>query len=258
MALIKKRGQVYNPWLAPPPRPFKTPAAGAVCDNCGRPAVNEVNLPDIYTGNLCGECIPEKLPYPYNENSGDRLPATGAASTGTESPAPAAKSAEDLFAEGTRFFCGDGVAQNKERALELFTAAAEMGHTEAQYDVGLCYWKGRYGKPFDWKQAVCWLEKAALKGNADAAYDLGTLYTDIITGPPVRDYKKAAEWFARAADTGHAKALNDLGKCYAEGTGVPQDYKLAKKLWKEASRKGCANAEENLQILKRKEKNKME
>ena len=61
------------------------------------------------------------------------------------------------------------------KAVKWWHQAAEQGDVEAQYNLGLCYFKGDYGKQ-DTKEAVKWLRKAAEQGyeNAkDALRELG-------------------------------------------------------------------------------------
>ena len=74
-------------------------------------------------------------------------------------------------------------------------------------------------------EAVSWYRIAADQGDADAQYNLGTMYRDG-EGVP-RDYAEALKWFRRAADQEHARAQYTLGVMYDVGRGVTQDYVLA-------------------------------
>ncbi len=241
MSIIKKRKwQVYDPGLPPPPLPFKNAAAGAECDFCGSPADYDVNLPGTYVGILCGGCKKKRLPYPYN---GEAVPPRAGADT------PGKKDAGAIFEEGTRYYSGDGVDKDRVKALELFTEAARLGHAEAQHNVGICHKSGRYGKALDILKAAWWFEKAAVQGYTAARHDLGKYYLSG-GGGYAPDYVKAVKWLTLAADAGNADSQNDLGKCYAEGKGVGQDYKKAKAWWKKAAAQGNTLAAENLETLK--------
>ena len=77
----------------------------------------------------------------------------------------------------------------------------------------------------DYAEAVSWYRKAADQGDADAQYNLGSVYRDG-EGVP-RDYAEALKWFRKAAVQGDARAQASLGMMYTIGSGVPQDYVLA-------------------------------
>ena len=64
----------------------------------------------------------------------------------------------------------------------------------------------------DYIKAVEWYQKAAVQGNADAQYNLGTMY---YTGRGVtRDYKQAKKWWRLAADQGNENAQKTLVKLF--------------------------------------------
>ncbi len=65
-----------------------------------------------------------------------------------------------------------------------------------------------------------YLEKA-IKGSADAQYQLGLLY---LTGKgTLQDFEEAAKWFTSAAEQNHALAQYELGLLYHNGLGVNPD-----------------------------------
>lgn len=66
------------------------------------------------------------------------------------------------------------------------------------------------------------LVPSALAGDADAAYEIGQVYT--AGGGRIEDALEAARWYLIAAQRGHARAQNDLGFLFAKGQGLPQDY----------------------------------
>jgi hypothetical protein len=63
--------------------------------------------------------------------------------------------------------------------------------------------------------------RAAVKGDANAQFVLGTMYADGLGVP--QDYKTAAKWLRMAALQGHIKSSSKLSTMYADGLGVPQD-----------------------------------
>ena len=66
---------------------------------------------------------------------------------------------------------------------------------------------------------------AANQGHANAQYSLGLMYEDG-EGVP-QDYSNAMEWYLKAGNQGDAKAQHKLGGMYGNGKGVSQDYSKA-------------------------------
>ena len=54
-----------------------------------------------------------------------------------------------------------------QKAVELYTKAAEQGHAVAQFNLGKCYYDGE-GVEQDMQKAVEWYTKAAEQGDEDA------------------------------------------------------------------------------------------
>jgi TPR repeat protein len=65
-----------------------------------------------------------------------------------------------------------GLQQDRNKALELLTRAAELGSSEAHYLIGGVYYQG-VGIEKDVKKAIHHLELAAMAGHEAARYDLG-------------------------------------------------------------------------------------
>jgi hypothetical protein len=104
------------------------------------------------------------------------------------------------------------------------------------------YYMGR-GVPQDYKEALYWHRKAAVKGKADAQYVVGAMY---YTGNAViQDHKEAVTWFRKAAEQGHPEAQQVLGLMYRYHIGgMPQDNVIAYMLWNLAAAGGNSNAAE--------------
>jgi tetratricopeptide (TPR) repeat protein len=70
---------------------------------------------------------------------------------------------EELFKEGLEHYeSGD-----YSKTVECWQKAAERGHADAQFNLGLCYDSGQ-GVSQDYSEAVKWYRKAAEQGDADA------------------------------------------------------------------------------------------
>ena len=103
--------------------------------------------------------------------------------------------------------CGNGVAQNIEIAVMLFTSAAEKGDSRAQYRLARLYRDGcgvQFGVVQDKKKAFELFRLAALQGVPQAQYDLACMYF-CGTGT-VRVLSEADRWFQKAAAQGVTEA----------------------------------------------------
>ncbi|HCF73075.1 MAG TPA: hypothetical protein DES72_04910, partial [Gammaproteobacteria bacterium] len=109
-------------------------------------------------------------------------------------------------------------------ALSIWRGYAQEGHAEAQYALGVAYYKGE-GVKQSLDQAIAWFRKAADNGHQIAMFNLGAAYWE---GRGVRqNYAQAAEWWRRSADKGEAVAQYNLALCYLSGKGVESDLHKA-------------------------------
>jgi hypothetical protein len=133
-------------------------------------------------------------------------------------------------------------------AFEEFRALAKQGDPVGMYWLGNSYLLGR-GVREDRVLAESWYRKAAKplrdaaeKGDANAQYCLGLLYSGGRGGLP-KGYSEAAKWYRRAANQGHKSAMLFLGLSYRNGQGVPTDYVLAYKWFSLAAARDRSMAE---------------
>ena len=133
---------------------------------------------------------------------------------------------EAQFNVGVMHYYERGVEQNFQKAFEWFTRAAEQSdHVPAQYNLGSMYSKGE-GVEQNFQKAVEWWEKAAQQNLAVAQFDLGVTYAE---GDWIaKDLQKAFEWFLKAAKQGHPDAQLNLAALYIQGVGVEKDLDRAK------------------------------
>ena len=133
-----------------------------------------------------------------------------------------------------------------ETQLEKLLEEAQRGNAEAQYLLGLSYYKGN-GIKMDYKQAAEWYRKAAEQGHTDAQNALGVFYS---SGLGVnKDINQAVEWYRKAAEQGHAIAQCNLGSCYYNGNGVEKDINQAILWYQKAARQGNVFAQQKLRIM---------
>ena len=103
--------------------------------------------------------------------------------------------------------------------VERVRAAAERGMAEAQWLLGVLYYRGR-GVAQNYGQAARWFRSAANQGFAGAQTHLGLMYQH---GRGVaQDDSAAAKCYRRAAEQGDVEAQTNLGGLYGEGRGVAQ------------------------------------
>lgn len=111
-------------------------------------------------------------------------------------------------------------AGNLPVAVKEFRAAAQQGHSDSQFNLGLMYEHG-IGVIKDEKEAVFWYQKAALLGNSNAQYNLAVLYENG-RGCDV-DFSQAHKWYREAIVQGDGLAVGNLGMLYLRGQGVAED-----------------------------------
>lgn len=121
---------------------------------------------------------------------------------------------------GYMYGAGEGLPEDKVKALYWYRKAAEAGNVRAQYLVADIYIKG-LGIEKDPAQAAVWYRKAADAGDTEALYALGTLYR---TGEGVsKDDAQAFGFHLTAAERGDIRAIAAVSKAYADGKGVVKD-----------------------------------
>jgi TPR repeat protein len=111
-------------------------------------------------------------------------------------------------------------ANNMPLAYKEFLAAAEEGHSDSQFNVGLMYERG-IGIGQDEKEAIVWYRKSAMQGNALAQFNLAVLY-EHGRGTAV-DFAQANEWYRKASAQGDPLAIGNLGMLYLRGQGVEEN-----------------------------------
>ncbi|MDO8881800.1 caspase family protein [Pseudotabrizicola sp.] len=134
---------------------------------------------------------------------------------------------------GNHYRRGEIVKRDLVKALELFTYAAERGHPEDAYNVGILYRDGEGGVPQDFSRAHEWFEKAAQQDYPSAFDKLGLMAK---SGEGEKaDAEKAAALFARGAELGDSSAMVNLASAYRKGEGVQQDFDQAFGLYRRAA-----------------------
>ena len=183
---------------------------------------------------------------------------------------------------GSMYYRGEGEPEDEAEAIQWLTCAAEQGHADAQCELGVMNYFGD-GVPEDHVRAAHWFERAAeqgdqapraarqyraaLHGDAEAQWKLGSMYTWYEEGAP-KNHIQAVHWYSLAAEQGNAaaqrymdevhaverymeaaeggdaKAQYELGNRYEiGGEGTPQDPARAAQWYTDAADQGHTDAQ---------------
>ena len=96
--------------------------------------------------------------------------------------------------------------ENAAAAVKELKPLAEQGNAEAQFNLGSLYYQG-WGVPQDYKEAAKWFRKAAGQRHVYAQVTLGTIYAEGVQGVIEKDYPQALMWFIFAAAQGDLEAM---------------------------------------------------
>lgn len=118
--------------------------------------------------------------------------------------------------------------------LEQWADLANQGDRNAQYNLAYSYANG-FGLPKDLEKALLWYQKAAIQGDARAAFNMGVIYEK---DGDLRDYQLALRWYNVAANRCSIKAMVNIGSMYNQGLGVLQNKKKALRWNKRAAEFG--------------------
>ncbi len=166
---------------------------------------------------------PAEKPKPEPEPA-PKAPAPAQKPAPQPKPAPKADpKAEAPDQEAERYFREAAAAQkagDPAKCLALREKAAELGHTEAQFQCGRMYDRGE-GTPADKTKALHWYETAAEQGHVDAQFFCGVMY-DAGDGT-ARDRDKARTYFQMAAKQGDEEAAQMLADLFRLQDDLPKD-----------------------------------
>lgn len=155
----------------------------------------------------------------------------------------------------------DGINQKQSyhKALELYGKAADLGNTEAMYNLALMHKHG-HGVPIDFAKAHSYLVKAASQplfmsgpgniprlGVALAHNSLGIDYREGF-GVAV-DLEKSFKHFKISAEGGDAYGASNLGCAYQAGLGTSVDILKAIEAYTQAAEKDHPPAQYNLGLI---------
>ena len=113
---------------------------------------------------------------------------------------------QELYQLAMKHIYGDGVAEDNALALKLLTQAHDMGHTEASYNLGICYHYG-YGTSVDLAKAFELYLESANAGFGKGMELVGRFYNRGIY--VAQDRGQAELWLAKAMCSSDADAVEE-------------------------------------------------
>jgi len=144
---------------------------------------------------------------------------------------------DELFMQAVRMSQGGNAPPDEmKKAIGFLHEAAELGHVEAQSNLGAFYAEGFGGLPRDFQMAQKWFGAAAAAGNPDAMYNLGMMKFNGLGEP--QDKRGAAKLYKIAAEGGNPAAMEDLAQMFLKGDGIPKDMQEGAKWLVQAAQAG--------------------
>jgi TPR repeat protein len=121
-----------------------------------------------------------------------------------------------------------------------FRISAQEYYNAAMYSMNV-------EKSTDWINIYHNFKSAANGGHVDAIYQLGLCYTS--GNMPEGSPKEAFECYLKAAEKGHVKALYALSECYVKGSGCEKNHMMGQSFCKKAADIGNVIAQYRLLLL---------
>ena len=149
-----------------------------------------------------------------------------------------------LYNLGVLYDSGEGVARNPQRAAQYYTAAARLNDNDARYNLAHLYHYGD-GVPRSDIIAHYWLTKAAAH-ERDAMTALGMLYQK--SGTDDGTQMRASYWLEQAAMRGDAQAQYELFWRSRYGYGIEKNQETANHWLQQAAENGNVEAQYRLGV----------
>ncbi|RKF72015.1 Protein SKT5 [Golovinomyces cichoracearum] len=145
---------------------------------------------------------------------------------------------------------GDDIFRDEAYAAQLFTQAADLGHSESCFRLGDAYEHGKLCCPRDPALSVHFYTTAAHAGHSGAMMALCAWY--IVGAEPIleKDENEAYEWARQAAACGLAKAEYAVGYFTEMGIGTRRDPLEANVWYVKAAESGDERAKLRLAAIR--------
>jgi len=129
--------------------------------------------------------------------------------------------ADAQYEVGIMYLKGQGIEQNRARAVHWLKSASASGHGKAA---------SKLRRMDEQQDKFRKLEKKAASGDADAQYEIAMMY---LKGLGIEQNSvRARKWLSWSAERNHDKAITRLGILSYKGEGGTEDYAAALGLFK--------------------------
>uniref|UniRef100_A0A7S3Z6Z8 HCP-like protein n=1 Tax=Lotharella globosa TaxID=91324 RepID=A0A7S3Z6Z8_9EUKA len=154
-------------------------------------------------------------------------------------------------AEGLCYLFGIGQKDDKEKAMETFSEAANMGNRIAQAYLGYSYHQSRPEKTNHEKKAVKWYMKAADQGHTFSERWIGWVYQQGFCKDHEKSIQIALKYYERASAKGDGYSTFQLGQIYECGQGLKPSPSRALEYYKRGEAFGDPSCMAQIGILYR-------
>ena len=134
---------------------------------------------------------------------------------------------------------GEGVPEDKQKAISFYQASASQGYGLALYKLGQIYFSG-YIVPKDEKKAASYWEMGAQNEHIESLVQIGACC--FLGRGKQKDLNKGLNYWISAANLGDATAQMNLGKIYLGGHGIKADLEESRHWLSLANIKGFEGA----------------
>lgn len=135
---------------------------------------------------------------------------------------------------------------NISSGLFWLTRSAEQGHIQAQYQIGVAYYFGKYFNTTfskDTKKGLFWLQQAIEQNHPLAQFTLGSIY---YYGLDVKkDLQKGIYWYKKSAEQGYIEAQLVLGSFHLPNG----DITIAMDWFKKSAEQGHPHAKKIMNLM---------
>lgn len=156
------------------------------------------------------------------------------------------KNADAMFIWAGLAAIGFDFQLTNEQAFELLQKAAGQSHVQSLIEIGLCYYTGKLVDQ-DKEKAIEYFQKAAELGSREA--EVRIAFTKILENIDGKGLSDQIQLLESATGEGSVLAETALGFCYETGSGIPKDKARAASYYRRASQRGSETAYNSLKSM---------
>ena len=129
---------------------------------------------------------------------------------------------------GQKYFFGEiGLQKDMQKAVELYTEAAELGSVDALFNLGYAFELGE-GVEQDETKSVHFYIKAAMQGHSESRHNLGSIEGE------KKNFDRAVRHFLISAKMGYKNSVEIIKNMFMAGLATKEHYAQALKGYQDA------------------------